>query len=282
MRIVGVDFTSAPSPRKAITAARGTLDGGSVVVDRVDRIADWPSFEALLAAPGPWVGAFDFPFGLPRELVDTLGWPGAGERTPRAWRASIAHYAALDRAAVDRAFARFRADRPEGSKYAHRATELAAGAHPSMKLVNPPVGWMLHEGAPRLAAAGVDLPGISRGDPSRVALEAYPGLVMRAIAQARGEQRAPSYKNDAPGKQTPAQRVARAGLLRALVSGAHRLRVRAALPRALAEAAVEDATGDTLDAIACAVQAAWGAARAGEGYGLPGDVDPVEGWIAGA
>ena len=129
---------------------------------------------------------------------------------------------------------------------------------------------------------GVDLPGISRGDPSRVALEAYPGLVMRAIAQARGEQRAPSYKNDAPGKQTPAQRDARAGLLRALVSGAHRLRVRAALPRALAEAAVEDATGDTLDAIACAVQAAWGAARAAQGYGIPRGVDPVEGWIAGA
>ncbi len=38
-------------------------------------------FEALdgfgrwLAQPGPWVGGFDFPFGLPRELVEHLGWP---------------------------------------------------------------------------------------------------------------------------------------------------------------------------------------------------------------
>ena len=45
---------------------------------------------------------------------------------------------------------------------------------------------------------------------------------------------------------------------------------------------MDDATGDTLDAIACAVQAAWCAARAGENYGLPRAVDPVEGWIAGA
>ena len=282
MRIVGVDFTSAPSRRKAITVAHGRVDGARVRVDRVDRLTDWPSFEALLSAPGPWVGAFDFPFGLARELVVALGWAGARSRSARAWHAMIARYAALDRDTVDRTFARFRAARPVGRKYAHRATEIAAGAHASMKLVNPPVGWMLHEGAPRLARAGVHLPGIADGDRSRVALEAYPGLVMRRIAEARGEKRAPSYKNDARSKQTPAQRDARVGLLWALVEGAHPFGLRADLPIALAEAAVDDATGDTLDAIACAVQAAWGAARVSENYGLPRAVDPVEGWIAGA
>ena len=280
MRLYGVDFTSAPSRRKAITVAVGRVDRARVIVERIDRLADWTSFEALLASPGPWVGAFDFPFGLPRELVVALDWPGA--RGERGWAESIAHYAALDRATVTRAFDAFRAARPAGRKYAHRATEIDAGAHASMKLVNPPVGWMLHEGAPRLAAAGVDLPGIAKGDPSRVALEGYPGLVMRRIAQARGETRAPPYKNDARSKQTPAQRDARVGLLWALVEGAHPFGVRADLPMALAEAAVDDATGDTLDAIACAVQAAWGAARAAENHGLPGAVDPVEGWIAGA
>ena len=282
MRIVGVDFTSAPSRRKAITVAHGRFDGATVRIGRIDRLVDWPSFEALLATPGPWVGAFDFPFGLPRELVDALDWPGARSRSTRAWRAMVGHYADLDRETVDRTFARFRAKRPVGRKYAHRATEIAAGAHASMKLVNPPVGWMLHEGAPRLAAAGVALPGIAKGDPARVALEAYPGLVMRRIAEARGEKRAPSYKNDARSKQTPAQRDARVGLLWALVEGAHRLGVRADLPMTLAEAAVDDPTGDTLDAIACAVQAAWGAARAAEGYGRRGGADPDEGWIAGA
>ena len=280
VRIVGVDFTSAPSARKAITVAYGRAEPGRAVVERVDRLADWPSFEALLSAPGPWVGAFDFPFGLARELVVALGWPGTGAGA-EGWREAIAHYAALDRAEVGRVFGAFRAARPVGRKYAHRATEVAAGAHASMKLVNPPVGWMLHEGAPRLARAGVHLPGIADGDRSRVALEAYPGLVMRRIAEARGEKCAPSYKNDARSKQTPAQRDARVGLLWALVEGAHPFGLRADLPIALAEAAVDDAAGATLDAIACAVQAAWGAARAGENYGLPRAVDPVEGWIAG-
>ena len=282
MRIVGVDFTSAPSRRKAITVAHGRSDGARVRVDRVDRLTDWPSFEALLSAPGPWVGAFDFPFGLARELVVALGWAGARARSPRAWHAMIARYAALDRDTVDRTFARFRAARPVGRKYAHRATEIAAGAHASMKLVNPPVGWMLHEGAPRLAAAGVDLPGIAKGDASRVALEAYPGMVMNAIARERGLARAPSYKNDAPGKRTAGQRDARVWLLWGLVEGAHRWRMRVDPALGLAEAAIDDGSGDTLDAIACAMLAAWAAAHAESGYGLPDAVDSIEGWIVGA
>jgi hypothetical protein len=282
MHVIGVDFTSAPSRRKPITAAHGSLDGDRVHIERVDLLPDWASFDALLAAPGPWVGAFDFPFGLPRELVDALRWPGAHSRTQRAWRATIAHYAKLDRDAVERRFERFRARRPVGAKYAHRATEIAAGAHSSMKLVNPPVGWMLHEGAPRLVEAGVHIPGVARGDRKRVALEAYPGFVMRRIAEARGETRAPSYKNDAPAKQTSAQRDARVGLLWGLVDGAHAFELRADLPMALAQAAIDDATGDTLDAIACAVQAGWAAQRASLNFGLPAKIDPVEGWIVGA
>jgi hypothetical protein len=51
-------------------------------------------------------------------------------------------------------------------------------------------------------------------------------------------------------------------------------------PRALAKAAVEDTSGDTLDAALCALAAAT-AVRAGpSSYGLP-PFDPVEGWIAG-
>jgi len=282
MRLLGVDFTSAPSKRKPITAAHARLDGDRVVVERVEAIPDWPAFDALLAAPGPWVGAFDFPFGLARELVDKLGWPGARSRAKSAWPKLIDHYAPMDRAAVTRVFDRFRAKRPVGGKYAHRATEIAAGAHASMKLVNPPVGWMLHEGAPRLLRAGVHLPGLREGDRARVALEAYPGMVMRRIAQARGLKRAPSYKNDAKPKQTPEQREARVMLLWALVEGASPWGLRVDLPMALAERAIADPTGDTLDAIACALLAGVGASRADAAWGMPAKVDPVEGWIVGA
>jgi hypothetical protein len=151
-----------------------------------------------------------------------------------------------------------------------------------MKLVNPPVGWMLHAGVPRLLGAGVHLPGLHDGDRTRVALEAYPGFVMRKIAQAHGLRRAPSYKNDAPGKQTDAHREARGFLLRGLVRGPHPLGIATTLPRALARTALDDASGDTLDAIAAAVQAAWGARRADSSYGVPSHADPLEGWIAGA
>ena len=69
--LYGVDFTSAPRRAKPITVARGCLDaGGSVFrLEDVESIGDWSAFEAFLARPGPWVGGFDFPFGLPREPV---------------------------------------------------------------------------------------------------------------------------------------------------------------------------------------------------------------------
>ncbi len=77
MRLVGVAFASAPSPRKAITVAHGTLDGVSVAVDRVDRLAHRPSFDALLATPGvrlPGIAAGD------RSRVALEACPGLVKR----------------------------------------------------------------------------------------------------------------------------------------------------------------------------------------------------------
>jgi hypothetical protein len=45
---------------------------------------------------------------------------------------------------------------------------------------------------------------------------------------------------------------------------------------------VQDAAGDALDAVLCLVQAAWAQQRFEEGdprYGLPANIDPLEGWI---
>jgi hypothetical protein len=281
VQILGVDFTSRPTPAKPITAARGTLEGDQLRVRDVLRLPTMAGFEALLAEPGPWVGAFDFPFGLPRELIDALRWPGAGTRQRRFWPRLISHYAALDRRQVGARFDRFRARRPVGSKYAHRATELAAGAHAAMKLVNPPVGWMLHEGAPILLRSRVHIPGMRNGDPRRVALEAYPGHLLRTIAGGWGEKRTPPYKNDAKPKRRAAHREARVRLLWALVEGEHPLALRLDVPVGIAAAAAADGTGDTLDALAAAVQAAWGAASGAPHYGLPRRFDPLEGWIVG-
>lgn len=275
MRILGVDFTSAPRPAKPIVVAHGAFDDALLTIERVERIDDFNGFERLLRRPGPWIGGFDFPFGLPRALVTALGWP-------LAWPALVTHFAALDRSSIADAFTAFRAARPAGAKYAHRAGDSASGAHSSMKLVNPPVAWMLHEGAPRLLAAGVHVPGLFDGDRERVALEAYPGLAMRSLAERLGWTRARSYKNDARALQTPARRDARAALVDALLRGDHRCGIAMRVADGLTEAAIDDASGDTLDAMAACAQAAWGAQRRDRNYGLPEDVDAIEGWIVTA
>lgn len=266
--LLGVDFTSAPRGRKPITVASGRVDAaGALHVEALGACADWAAFEACLAQPGPWLGAFDFPFGLPRELVLQLGWP-------QDWAGLVAHVAALGKPAFRAALDRVREGRPSGSRYIHRACDLPAKSHSPMKLVNPPVGLMFFEGAPRLAAAGVSLPGMHAGDPARIALEAYPALLARECIGAG------SYKSDDPARQTPAREAARAALLVALESGAHSLGIVLALDAGLRERALRDATGDTLDALLALVQAAASWQRRGDGWGLPAGFDPLEGWIA--
>ena len=143
-----------------------------------------------------------------------------------------------------------------------------------MKWVNPPVAYMLHAGAPRLIDAGVHLPGLQEGDASRVALEAYPGLLARELIGTR------SYKSDTPAKQTPERLIARKDLLDALEQGRTRLGLRVHLSHAQRDSLAADASGDRLDALLCLVQAGWAVQQ--PGWGLPADVDPLEGWIVSA
>jgi hypothetical protein len=73
--ILGIDFTSVPRRAKPIVVARGRLSGDAFRLEAIEPLHDWPAFERLLATPGPWIGGFDFPFGLPRTAVHDLGWP---------------------------------------------------------------------------------------------------------------------------------------------------------------------------------------------------------------
>ena len=275
--LLGCDFTSAPSKRKPVTLAVGRSDRGRVVLERVESFETLGAWQARLAATadGGWVGGFDLPFGLPRELVETLGWPST-------WRDCMAHYAALSREQIRDTFAAFCDARPVGGKFAHRATDGPAGSSPSMKWVNPPVAFMLHAGVPRLIEAGVSLPGLHAADPQRVALEAYPGLLARSVLGAA------SYKSDDRAKQTPERLIARKTLIHALESGEVPL-LRAAglrlkLSHAQRDALADDPSGDVLDAVLCLLQAAWALQQHTSGhpcYGLP-PFDPLEGWIVGA
>lgn len=275
--LVGVDFTSAPRPRKPITvaSARATDDATLVLagIARHESLAAWSDW---LAAPGPWVGAFDFPFGLPRAFAaDGLGWPvDASDPWPELTR----RLAALSRAELIAHCRAWCDARPPGAKFAHRATDLPAGSSPSMKWVNPPVALMLHAGAPGLLAAGVTLPGlhVAGTDPARVALEGYPGLLARAVLGRA------SYKSDDPRlRADPARRAARERLVAALEAGDHPFATRIAFG-AWREPCLDDAGADVLDAVLCLAQAGWAWRRRETGWGLPPGIDPVEGWILGA
>lgn len=267
--LVGCDFSSAPTRRKPIVLACGTSTKGRVQLAKLDRFESLETFEAWLHQPAWWVGAFDFPFGLPRELVEHLGWPAA-------WPALMAHYAALSRADIRQVFAGFCDARPIGAKFAHRVTDKPAGSSPSMKWVNPPVAYMLHAGVPRLLAAGVHLPGLHNGDPRRVALEGYPGLLAREALGIR------SYKSDDKVKQTPERLIARKDLITALENGQTRLGLRLKVSHAQRDMLADDASGDSLDAVLCLMQAAWAAQQGAPRYGLPVEMDALEGWIVTA
>lgn len=268
--LIGCDFSSRPTRRKPIVVARGHPGRGQALCldalqtfDTLDGFADW------LARPLSWVGGFDLPFGLPRELVETLDWP-------RQWEPCIRHFAALARPDVRARFKAFCDGRPVGSKFAHRATDRPAGSSPSMKWVQPPVAYMLHAGVPLLLDAGVHLPGVQlppADPPQRIALEAYPGLLAREVL---GHA---SYKSDDPARQTPERRDRRLHLVQTLVRGQTRLGLRLQLTGDQEAELVEDASGDRLDAVLCLVQATWAARQGPPLYGLPPGLDPLEGWI---
>jgi hypothetical protein len=275
--LLGCDFSSAPNRRKPIVLAWGEWSDAThrrVRLLSLQYLEDLSALPSALSAQTAWVGGFDLPFGLPREVVQHLGWP-------TEWSACIAHYTALSRADIRTTFAAFCNARPAGGKLAHRATDGPAGSSPSMKWVNPPVAFMLHAGVPLLWQVGAALPahGWPGARPDRVALEAYPGLLAREILGRR------SYKADDKARQTPERLIARKDLLHALELGQTRLKLGLKLSHAQRDNLVADAQGDALDAVLCLLQAAWAHAQHQAGHprwGLPADVDPLEGWIVSA
>ena len=107
-----------------------------------------------------------------------------------------------------------------------------------------------------------------------MALEAYPGLLARQLIGRT------SYKSDDRARQTPARRAAREQLLAQLLQAEQAKRPVLQVSPALHQRMLEDGSGDVLDAVLCALQAASVAHL--PRYGMPAQTDAVEGWIIGA
>ena len=271
--LLGVDFTCAPSARKAITVARGSLQGSVLQLLSLHAVPTLPGFETLLLQPGPWLGVFDFPFGLPRAFVDSLQLGNTAMAVDTELHRRCANRMAF-RALVDA----WGNSRPAGQRLLHRCTDRA---QPGVASTSPlqtryvPVGFMYFEGLRRLLQADVTLPGLYPtgwlpADNRRVALEGYPGLLAFELIGRR------SYKNS----EAADRRQTRAAMLAALRVGRTRLGVSLATTSEQHQALLVDNSGDLIDAVLCLVQAAWASQQ--PRYGLPAEVDPVEGWITSA
>lgn len=267
--IWGIDFSSAPSRRKPIWHAVGAWSGEQLQLQTLQALHSLQDFEALLRQPGPWIGGFDLPLGLPRVFVDAMGWGPDLPALVRRLRASFPCRADW-RAGIDA----WGNGRPKGQRLPHRRCDLLlpGGARSTSPLQSRyvPVALMLYEGLPRLLDAGVSLAGQCRQDDQRIALEAYPGWLAQALIGRR------SYKN----QDDTARRAARADLLAAVAVDAAGLRLRCVAPPALTQLMLDDPSGDPLDAWLCLLQAAWASRQ--PRWAQPLDVDPLEGWIVGA
>jgi hypothetical protein len=265
MRVYGVDFTSAPSARKPICVAACRLDGDRLTFERLDRLRTLDAFEAALAAPGPWIAGFDFPFTQSRRFLRNFGWP-------EDWGAYARLLGGMTRPAFRAALEAYKADGEPGDREHARDFEKGSGAVSPQKLYGVPVALMQFEGVPRLFRTGLHLPGLWPGDPTRVGVEAYPGVAARALIGRR------SYKADERSRQTAELRDARDLILTALTGedGRARFGLAVTAPARLAE----DPGADPLDALLCAVQAAWAARLMDREPEQMAGLDLSGGWIA--
>lgn len=258
-RIRGIDFTSAPSPSKPITVAEGKLDGDVLRIERLRRLTCFLDFETALEEPGPWIAGIDFPFGQPRRLIEALGWPR------ELWADYIECVRKMDKDEFERTIKDYTKDRPKGDKEHKRATDPSY-AISAMHLGNPPAGKMFFAGAPRIAASGASIVPCAPNDDHRVIVEGYAAMVVKALV------RKGSYKRKG---QADVRRKIASVLSDDLCRERYGLTVD--LEDGIAERLATDAAGDLLDAVLCAVQAAWASGQ--PRYGVPEDCDPLEGWI---
>ena len=236
-------------------------------VEDSERLTDFGGFEDFLQRRGPWVCGMDFPFGQPSSLIATLGWP-------ESWEGYVREVGRLPKEEFED---KIRADmelRPAGSKWRYRLADRRSGSSSAMMLFRVPVGKMFYQGAPRLLASGVRVEPCRRNGDERVAIEAYPAIVARRFLGRT------AYKRDGV-PDTPVRRSARetllAGLESALLREVYGFAVE--MDARWRDEFVRDPSADALDSLLCAVQAAWAYEKRDEGYGVPPECDPDEGWI---
>lgn len=266
--VFGIDFTSAPDRRKQIVCAQGQLDSNVLTMQSCLFLTSLAQFEAFLVQDGPWLAALDFPFGQPHRLLLQLGWP-------EVWEDYVRLIAAMGKQAFEQALTDYCKGRPMRDKLHLRAADIVAGARSPMMMHRVPVGKMFFEGASRLLTAAVSVLPCRPLPSNRIAVEGYPALIARRCIGSR------SYKSDERKKQTVEQLVMRRSLVQSLASDelAAVYGIKVVIDDKMADTLIKDPMGDVLDAVLCAIQAAWAYTQRNNNYGIPVGHE-LEGWIA--
>ena len=266
MKIFGLDFTSSPTPQKPITLAEGAVDRHSVTITRLGLLPSFQEFESFLASGGRWIAAMDFPFGQPERMVKELVWPPA-------WKDYVELVGSMKREDFGAILEQFRSVHSRGSKQLLRTADRRANALSPMMWYGVPLARMFFEGAPRLLRSDLSILPCRAGSCLRIAVEGYPALVARKFL---GRVRYKDHRTQAT--EGP---MLRRRLLQLLCSREARRQygLDFGLNPGIADECVWDDRGDKLDAVLCALQAAWAYSRRRFSFGIPHCCNPNEGWI---
>ncbi|QPJ65890.1 MAG: DUF429 domain-containing protein [Candidatus Nitrohelix vancouverensis] len=267
MRIIGIDFTSSPGSKKRIPCIQGNFSNSNgLIIEQISSAKTFAEFEEILSQAGPWVAGIDAPLGLPVQFLNASSLP----LELNAYTQAISK---LGWKRFETKIKRYKDALPRGQKDSMRVTDSLAKAQSPLKLINAPLARMFFELAPRLQKADVSiLPG-APGASKKIVLEAYPALVARRFAG--------KYKSGS-GAHASEFEDSRKAILKGIVSEefSQEFGFSTVVDQEIVIKALEDARGDVLDSILCAVQAAWGYSR--KGYGIPNASHPMiqsEGWI---
>jgi hypothetical protein len=286
MRIYGLDFTSAPSSgssnaksSKKLVLAVCTFENGLLQVDNFERLngafdGDFSRFEAWLRTGGEWIAGLDFPFGQPTQIIDDLNWPNN-------WSEYVKHVETLGKIGFEHVLTNYKVLRPAGQKERQRETDKRAGSISPMKLDFVPVGKMFFQGAPRLLHSELSIhPVRIVASENRHAFEAYPKLVAQSCIGNK------PYKSDNPGTDSTFMTQQRQQIVKTIcaIEGnrttfLNTYNIRVLMSRGLKSLCVNDQSGDYLDSILCAIQAAWSYTMRDRNYGIPEEANILEGWI---
>lgn len=266
MKIYGIDFTSSPSKKKAIACAEACLKTDILHIQKFHRFIDFPSLMDFLTISSVWIAGVDFPLGQPRKLIENLEW---GE----TWEDYVNLIGQMTKQEFVETLNQYRQGRADGDREHLRQTDKFAGAISPMKVYGVPVGKMFFEGAPRMLKAGFSiLPCHPTNDP-RIVIEIYPALIARLTI---GKQR---YKSDDKRKQNSEMQISRQEIINQVRSPISKTKFGfvVAINDQLVLECTSDPSGDTIDAVLAAIQAAWASRQ--PNYGIPEKCDRLEGWI---